>query len=254
MNNEVVLAFSQSGITYYGGEGLEVNSKHSIKEKVVTYEDFIDILNSSTSVSINSSDERNTLPAGTVFFDYGSNDSKTGIDIDKKTLGILIRKKRGILVFNQKPLEIAIPNLLFTFSINKGKYSVAVNIVLDKDIETFPFIDSVTLKSEFSTYPTVFPNTYNDGRVCWGNASLPKVISSSQDCYDIINTFFVSSFNNDLLDMDRIDVDYLIETYHSAIDKKTLSKTAVLYELFLQTLAKLDSFDDKLINKNKKIK
>lgn len=251
INNEVVLAFSSQGITYYGGEGLNVVSKHPISEKNVSYGNFIDILNSSMRVSFdNLSGLNEPLPAGTVLFDYKSNDTNTSIDIDRKVVGILVRKKRVILLFYDKPLEVAIPNMLFTFSIDKGKYSVHVNIVLDEDIETSPFIDSVTLKKDYKIYPSIFPNSYDDGRVCWGNTALPKFIEENSDYYEVIKAFFLSSFNGDLLNLDRLDVEYLFKKYHSDKDMQKMQKPAI-YELFLQTLSKLDSFDDKLINRNK---
>lgn len=250
-NVEVVLAFSSQGITCYEGEGLVVNSKRPIKEKDVLYENFIDVLNSSMRVSYDdSSTDRNTLPAGTVFFDYKSNDTNTGIDVDRKVVGILVRKKRAILLFNDKPLEVAMPNLLFTFSIDKGKYAVTVHVVLDEDVEVNPFVDSVTLKKNYSVYPSVFPNSYSDGRVCWGNAMLPKLMDDNNDFYEVIKTYFLSSFNSDLLDIDRFNVEYLLNTYHSDVKDVDLQKQkGAVYELFLKTIAALDSFDDKLINK-----
>ena len=252
IKNEVVLAFSNQGITYFNGEELEIVSKHPIHEKNVSYDNFIDILNSSTRVSFSNEPGVNeTLPAGAVFFDYRSNDTNTGIDIDRNIVGILVRKKRGILLFCDKPLEIAIPNILFTFSVDKGKYSVCVNVVLDEDLEICPFVDSVTLKEGYKVYPSVFPNSYTDGRVCWGNAALPKFIAGNSDYYEIIKSYFLSSFNNDLLSIDRIDVEYLFEKYHSDKDGEKMQSSAI-YELFLKTLSELESFDDGLINRKEK--
>ena len=252
IKNEVVLAFSNQGITYFNGEELEIVSKHPIHEKNVSYDNFIDILNSSTKISFSDVSGANVpLPVGAVFFDYRSNDTNTGIDIDRKIVGILVRKKRAILLFCDKPLEIAIPNILFTFSIDKGRYSVHVNVVLDEDLEACPFVDNVTLKGDYKVYPSIFPNSYSDGRVCWGNTALPKFITESSDYCEVIKSYFISSFNDDLLDIDRIDVMYLLEKYYPDVSNNRDMQSSAIYELFLKTLSELDSFDDELINRIK---
>jgi hypothetical protein len=90
------------------------------------------------------------------------------------------------LTYYGKAYQIPFPPLLFYFEVLK------TNVV-----KSFLFATKGTPAPGATLFRYPFGNVYGNGRICWGNLSLPK-ITALKDTELLIKAFFMSETNDDL--------------------------------------------------------
>jgi hypothetical protein len=144
--------------------------------KSVTIDGIVSVLTSSVMISTG------LLPTNTRF--YSGSDYEYVIGIQSPPL---VRRLR---VANHKVVyEIPFPVCLFIFHV-KNKSVVGARIFSAKN----PVMKEGETLSRFP-----FGNTYKDGKICWGEARLPK-ISTPVQLSGCVALFFDAPFNGDLID------------------------------------------------------
>ncbi|MFA5048330.1 MAG: hypothetical protein WC516_04905 [Patescibacteria group bacterium] len=153
-----------------------------IRKKSVDIEDLVATLVSDYKLATG------LMPLGTRFYKGSNVNFSMAVEVPAKIRDLTLSKynSAGTKRINEV-IQVPYPTCLFYFSIKDGKiYDLRINAL------KYP------LQSEndgLFCFP--FSNVYNDGRVCWGGVSLPK-ISKPMDLVSVINLFLGSQFNGDL--------------------------------------------------------
>lgn len=162
---------SEARITLTGRDGIK-------KHKSVNIDDLISTLNANNKISTG------LIPNNTKFFSGTKNEYIIGIESPR-------RVRRFIKANYEKSVDLNIP-----FPVCLFVFNVAGNRI--KKSRLYSLRGSLNSETQ-SLYRFPFGNTYEDGKICWGNNSLPK-INDIQNLISIIATFYDAPFNGDLFD------------------------------------------------------
>lgn len=184
-------------ILFEDSVGIMVGNNSSAIEKRISYEDFATIIGAITDRRTNHKMEGFQLPANCFYFARSSNEINLSCYYAERTATI---KHVG-----SRSYEIKFPNTIISHKLVKHntkdwKVQESRYFVTDKKVTVLPktFIFEVSANNRIWLFP--FPNTYSEGRMCYGGNSMPTVFSESNLAglnwhYQFL---FDSPFNNDL--------------------------------------------------------
>lgn len=181
---------------------VEISNQNVVDRKCISYRDFINLLLSST-------ENEELFRVGKL--PYGYVDSKISL-MDTTTFSVVIEvpKAERVLMYYGDMYQVPFPNILMYFYVEQGK------LVGSKCFAT------CGEKETLYCYP--FGNVYEDGKICWGNVSLPK-IQKLEEINIFVSMFFSSGTNDDLY-----------------FNSRGMTQRAMLEEL-----VKLDEFPDEML-------
>ena len=103
----------------------------------------------------------------------------------------LVMKGRCFLAnYFEEQYQIPYPDLFFWFNVEEGKVTKSRCFALKSD-------KNISDSTELYYFP--FANVHEDGRICWGDNTLP-IISSMQELDGLVALFYGAPYNNDLFD------------------------------------------------------
>ena len=196
---------SEARVVFTNSDGFQTN-------KNVCIDDLLDALNSNNKISTG------VLPSNTKFFSGTRGDYIIGIESPR-------RVRRFIQFDNNhnvdKEFRIPFPICLFIFYVSDG---------LIKSSKLFALNEKLNNKKD-TLYRFPFGNTYEDGRICWGNNKIPK-IKKPQSLHSLIAMFYDAPFNGDLFDSKTIKMERSnFWTFVKSLDGKDFFPNKVLFEV-----------------------
>jgi hypothetical protein len=136
------------------------------------------------------------LPKGTRYYAGGGSNFTICIETAPRVRNMLFDyySKRTMALDNGKKYDpenkvIPFPTCLFKFNVKGGRIGQTKVATVKQTLNTENDI----------IYRFPFGNTFRDGRICWGNNTLPK-ISKPLDVVSVMALYFDAPFNGDLLD------------------------------------------------------
>lgn len=161
-------------------------SPDSFRTKIVSRESLIEAISKDYIISTG------FLPSGTRFFTGGKTKFSMGIETPAMVKKLSIRFNRNDGEDKYREVSLPIPYCIFVFDIIDSKVFDSRAFALKEP--------SLNGNGELCVFP--YGNVAsNDGYICWGSVSLPK-INEPINVVSLIGLFFGSTFNSDLFNTD----------------------------------------------------
>lgn len=170
-----------------------VHPNGRVTEKCISVEDLMAALAQRHTLSTG------ILPSNTRFFKGDPNNYTIVIEAPAKVRRFLLQSNTQRYEqgedYQPRELMVPFPNCLFCFYVNRRR--IQNTIVLSMPTRLGSETDTL------NRFP--FGNTYDDGRVCWGQVRLPD-ITTPMSLVGVVASFFDAPFNGDLTDSDPFRV------------------------------------------------
>jgi len=169
------------------------NPDHTVFSKEISHDDFIRTLSTSKiNIDVNSEELKS--------YSLGANVVKFKASENGFFYFFLVKKGKYTFNYGGFSNKINYPNLLFIIGIDSGYLMNYTRVFALKDediIESDSFgVHTYKIKKKANLYAYPFSNVSSDGRICWGNITMPSLDTYESIC-ELVNLFFESESNKD---------------------------------------------------------